>query len=91
MNYAHMECAMARVREDRAPFRRPTNVSLDARLVEEAKELGINVSRASEEGLAREVKAERERRFKEDNAEAFEEWNRFVERNGLPLERFRQF
>jgi antitoxin CcdA len=79
------------VREDRAPFRRPTNVSLDARLVEEAKELGINVSRASEEGLAREVKAERERRFKEDNAEAFEEWNRFVEKNGLPLERFRQF
>jgi len=82
---------MARVREDRAPFRRPTNVSLDARLVEEAKALGINVSRASEEGLAREVKAERERRFKEENAEAFEAWNRFVEKNGLPLERFRQF
>jgi antitoxin CcdA len=82
---------MARVREDRAPFRRPTNVSLDARLVAEAKGLGINVSRASEEGLAREVKAERERRFKEENAEAFEEWNRFVEKNGLPLERFRQF
>jgi antitoxin CcdA len=82
---------MARVREDRAPFRRPTNVSLDARLVEEAKEFGINVSRASEEGLAREVKAERERRFKEENAEAFEEWNRFVEKNGLPLDRFRQF
>ena len=82
---------MARVREDRAPFRRPTDVSLDARLVEEAKALGINVSRASEEGLAREVKAERERRFKEENAEAFEAWNRFVEKNGLPLERFRQF
>ena len=82
---------MARVREDRAPFRRPTNVSLDARLVEEAKALGINVSRAREEGLAREVKAERERRFKEENAEAFEAWNRFVEKNGLPLERFRQF
>jgi antitoxin CcdA len=82
---------MARIREDRTPFRRPTNVSLDARLVEEARELGINVSRASEEGLVREVKAERERRFKEENAEAFEEWNRFVEKNGLPLERFRQF
>lgn len=82
---------MARVREDRSPFRRPTNVSLDARLVDEAKELGINVSRASEEGLAREVKAERERRFKEENAEAFEAWNSYVEKNGLPLERFRQF
>lgn len=82
---------MSRVREDRAPFRRPTNVSLDARLIADAKELGINVSRASEAGLAREVKAERERRFKEANREAFEDWNRYVEANGLPLERFRQF
>lgn len=82
---------MARIREDRAPFRRPTNVSLDSRLVDEARALGINVSRASEEGLAREVKAERERRFKEENAEAFEEYNRFIEENGLPLERYRAF
>jgi antitoxin CcdA len=41
--------------------------------------------------LAREVKAERERRFKEENAEAFEEYNRFIEENGLPLERYRTF
>lgn len=82
---------MARVREDRSPFRRPTNVSLDARLVDEAKELGINVSRASEDGLAREVREERKRRFQEENREAFEEWNRYVAENGLPLERFRQF
>lgn len=82
---------MARLREDRAPFRRPTNLSLDARLVDEARELGINLSRASEEALAREVKAERERRFKEENREAFGEWNRYVAEHGLPLERFRQF
>lgn len=82
---------MARVREDRAPFRRPTNVSIDARLVADAKELGINVSRASEEGLARQVKAERERQWREENREAIAEWNRYVADNGLPLERFRQF
>jgi antitoxin CcdA len=82
---------MTRVREDRKPFRRPTNVSLDERLVEEARALGINLSRASEEGLAREIKAERERKFREENREAFEEWNRYVAENGLPLERFRQF
>lgn len=82
---------MARVREDRAPFRRPTNLSLDARLVEEARELGINLSRASEDALAREVKAERERRFKEENREAFEEYNRFIAEHGLPLERYRLF
>ena len=37
------------------------------RLVADAKELGINVSRACEEGLAREVKAERERRWQDEN------------------------
>ncbi|WP_338061678.1 type II toxin-antitoxin system CcdA family antitoxin [Sphingomonas panacisoli] len=89
--FAHKECEMPSLRENRSPFRRPTNVSLDAKLVEEAKELGINVSRASEEGVAREVKAERERRFREENREAFEDWNKYVEENGLPLERFRHF
>lgn len=82
---------MARVREDRTPFRRPTNLSLDARLVEEAKELGINLSRASEEGLAREIKAELERRFLDENREAFEEYNRYVAEHGLPLEDDRLF
>ena len=35
--------------------RRPTNVSLNARLLEEAKALGINVSRAAERGLALQI------------------------------------
>lgn len=82
---------MVRVREDRTPFRRPTNVSLDAGLVDEAKELGINVSRASEEGLAREIKAERERRWLEENREAIDEYNDWVLNNELPLARYRQF
>lgn len=43
---------MVRVREDNAPFRRPTNVSLDADLVDEARALDLNVSRSCEEGLA---------------------------------------
>lgn len=82
---------MARVREDRSPFRRPTNVSLDAKLVDEAKELGINVSRASEDGLAREVREERKRRFQEEHRDAFEEYNRYIAENGLPLEKYRLF
>ena len=82
---------MARVREDRAPFRRPTNVSIDARLVADAKALGINVSRASEEGLARELKAERERRWLEENREAIAAYNEWVDNNELPLARYRRF
>ena len=82
---------MARVREDSTPYRRPTNVSLDSRLVEEARELGINVSRASEEGLAREIKAERQRRWLEDNKDALDEYNEWVRTNELPFAKYRQF
>ncbi|HEX7656349.1 MAG TPA: type II toxin-antitoxin system CcdA family antitoxin, partial [Sphingomonas sp.] len=50
--------------------RRAVNVSLDDDLVGEAKALGLNLSQACEAGLAATVKAERERRWKEENREA---------------------
>ena len=78
-------------REEAPPFRRPTNLSLDASLVEQARELGINVSRACEDGLSDVVRAERRRRWIEENREAMEAANDWVARNGLPLERYRQF
>ncbi|WP_010186080.1 type II toxin-antitoxin system CcdA family antitoxin [Sphingomonas sp. PAMC 26605] len=82
---------MSRVREDRAAFRRPTNLSLDEQLVADAKALGINVSRACEVGLDAEIRAERNRRWKEENREATAAWAEYVETYGLPLERYRQF
>ncbi len=82
---------MARVREDRAPFRRPTNVSLDAELVEEARKLDINISRACEEGLERTVREERRRRWIEENREAMEASNDYVRKHGLPLAKYRMF
>jgi len=79
------------VRETKAPFRRPTNISLDSAMIEDAKELGINISRACEQGLSEEIRAERNRRWKEENREAIEGWNAWVEEHGLPLEKFRLF
>lgn len=71
--------------------RRPTNLSLDSELVEAAKELGINLSRACETGLRNEIAEERGRRWKEENAGAIAAWNVYVEEHGLPLEKYRQF
>lgn len=71
--------------------RRPVNVSLPADLVAEAKALGINLSQACETGLAADVKRERERRWKEENRDAIESWNRWLEKNGLPLAKYRMF
>ena len=71
--------------------KRPTNVSLDEALVEEAKALGINLSQACEEGLAAAAKAEREHRWLEENRAAIESFNDYVERHGVPLAHLRQF
>lgn len=71
--------------------RRPTNLSLDSELVEAARELGINLSRACEKGLREEIAEERGRRWKEENAAGIAASNAYVEKYGLPLEKYRQF
>ena len=82
---------MAQVREDRSAFRRPITVSLDEQLVADAEALGINVSHACELGLDAEVRAERGRRWKEDNREAIDSYNAWIEENGIPLAEHRMF
>ncbi len=74
-----------------AAGRRPTNLSIDLELMEEAKALSINASRAAEDGIARAVSEEKSRRWKEENREAIEGWNKWVEENGLPLAKHRMF
>ena len=71
--------------------RRATSLTLDRELLDEAKALGVNVSRAAQEGLAAALRAERTRRWKEENAEAIREYNEFIEREGVPLSEYRKF
>lgn len=69
--------------------RRATNVSLPESLVEDAKSLDINLSRACEEGVAVAIKAERERRWKVENRQAIQDYNAWIKENGIPLAEFR--
>jgi antitoxin CcdA len=71
--------------------RRPTSMTLDAALLDEARSLGINLSRAAEEGITAQVRAERARRWKEENAEAIAQYNRWIAENGVPLAGLRKF
>ncbi|MEL6365790.1 MAG: type II toxin-antitoxin system CcdA family antitoxin [Pseudomonadota bacterium] len=71
--------------------RRRANLSMDAALLEEAKALEVNISRAAEEGLAAAVKKARGEQWKRENAAALRAWNAWVEENGLPLEKYRMF
>jgi antitoxin CcdA len=75
---------------DDAP-KRPTNVSLNTRLLKEAKALKINVSRAAEQGLAAQIAEARAKAWKAENREAIQAANKYVEKHGLPLGRYRQF
>lgn len=71
--------------------RKATNVSLRADLIEQAKALDINISRACEQGLEQQVSKSRAERWLEENREAIESTNAWVEKHGLPLARYRMF
>ena len=70
---------------------RPTNLSLNAALVDEAKELGVNISLAAACGLEQAVAKKRAERGIRENRSALESYNRYVEKHGLPLENNRLF
>lgn len=74
-----------------AIVRRPTNLTLDAKLVAQARDMKINISRVAEQGIARAVAEERARLWKIENREAIESWNEHLEKRGLPLAKYRQF
>ena len=74
-----------------ARARRSTSLTLDRRLLDEARALGVNVSRAAEAGLTEAVQAARARRWQEENAAAIQDYNAFIDANGIPLAEFRKF
>jgi len=71
--------------------RRRANVTLPDSLLQEARDLQINVSQACERGLAAAVTEARARRWLQENRAAMDAWNEHVEAHGLPLAEFRQF
>lgn len=60
----------------RAARRRPVNLSIRADLLEEARQYGINVSRAAEAGLLEAVREARAEAWRRENAEAIDAYNR---------------
>jgi antitoxin CcdA len=82
---------MATMQQASGGARRATNVSIDSRLLNEARELEVNISRAAEQGLTKAVAEKRATLWLEKNRAALESSNEFVERYGLPLTRYRGF
>ncbi len=65
--------------------RRKTSLTLDAAALDSAKELGINVSAVAEAALFKAIAEARQKRWLEENADAFAAQARWHERNGHPL------
>jgi antitoxin CcdA len=71
--------------------KRPTNLTVDPELLRHAKALGINVSSVLDESLRARIRQEEERRWLEDNKDAFEALNRETQEHGVWSERLRRF
>ena len=71
--------------------KRAVNLSLNAQVLDKARELGMNVSATVDALLAEEVSKRYWARWNEENKEAIEHYNARIEREGLPLARYRTF
>ncbi|MFZ5468232.1 MAG: type II toxin-antitoxin system CcdA family antitoxin [Myxococcota bacterium] len=63
--------------------KKPTNISLPVELVEEARELHINLSRELEAHLAEVVRQRRAERWRRENEKAFEAYAKYFEKHGI--------
>jgi antitoxin CcdA len=71
--------------------KKPTNLSLNSKVLEMAKELGMNISQTVDMLLAEEVKRRYWERWNEDNKDAIQAYNERIAREGLPLAKYRTF
>jgi len=76
---------------DRSAPKKATNVSINADLLQQAKALGINLSRTLEERLEQVVTERRRQLWLRENSEAIDAYNRRVETAGVFSDGKRRF
>jgi antitoxin CcdA len=80
----------AQIFDSSAP-KRPTNVSVNADLLRQARDLNINLSQALEERLIERILTARQQRWRDENKVAIEDYNRRIELEGVFGDDVRQF
>lgn len=78
------------LRFENAP-KKATNLSLNARVLEVAKSMGMNISQTVDGLLAEEVKRRYWEKWNEENKEAIDHYNARILAEGLPLAKYRSF
>ena len=79
------------MRHDSDTAKRPVNLSINARTLDLAKQLGMNLSQTVDSFLATEVQRRYWVRWNDDNKEAIDAYNERIAQEGLPLARYRGF
>jgi antitoxin CcdA len=74
----------------RAP-KKPTNLSINSDLLLKARELKINLSATLEHALAERLKEKQRELWLEENKNAVDAYNSFVEKNGVFSDEYRSF
>lgn len=69
----------------------PVNLRIRTTLKEEARRLGLNLSRELEESLEREIGQRKRKAWQDDNREAIEAYNQRIEERGPTLSAYRRF
>lgn len=78
------------LRFDNSP-KKPTNLSLNSKVLEMAREMGMNVSQTVDTLLAAEVRRRYWEQWNAENKEAVAEYNARLALDGLPLAKYRTF
>jgi antitoxin CcdA len=71
--------------------KKAANLSVRGDLLEQARELNINLSQEFEQHLAQVVRQRRAEQWRQANRAAIEAYNRHIERDGLWSDGFRAF
>ena len=66
--------------------RRAVNLSIVESVISESKALGINASRAAEEGIRAAIKKTKEEKWLAENAEAIKAQGDYIKQHGMPIE-----
>lgn len=71
--------------------KKATNLSLNSKVLEKAREMGMNISQTVDALLAEEVRRRYWQQWQEENRDAMAEYNERIAKFGLPLAKYRSF
>ena len=75
---------------DHAP-KKATNLSLNSKVLQAARDMGMNISQTVDALLADEVKRRYWEQWNERNKDAIDAYNERIAQHGLPLAKYRSF